>query len=205
MAGKTVAAGEVLKVLERDRFYWGGRGGVTFSGGEPLQQPVFLRLLLEACRLAQIHTAVETSGQCAGDTLAGVLPWIDWLFFDIKHLDGDAHRLGTGMDNRQILENLEAVRRSGWPGRLMIRLTVVPGFNDSGGHLRRLAAFLGDLGIKEINLLPLHRLGQSKYRQLGLEDRSAGIAPPTARQMDQAAAVFLSHGLQCHVGSNTPF
>lgn len=201
VSGRRITIAQLMQILNRDRFYWGSRGGVTIGGGEPFQQPQPLLTLLTACREAYIHTAVETCGAAAADDFDAALPLLDWLILDLKHLDEEAHRRGTGASNRSILENLRRLCRSDWPGRLLIRLTLVPGFNDDVGHLERLARFLFDLGIAEIQILPLHHLGASKYDQLGLDDPATQVPVPDAGKMADSAAIFRSRGLVCHLGA----
>ena len=99
-----------------------------------------------------------------------ILQWTDWLFIDLKHIDAAAHRAGTGVSNELILRNISAVAAAGWDGRLVIRVPVVPGFNDTAENLRATAEFVAglhsskeDILLSEVNLLPFHRLGQSKY------------------------------------------
>ena len=195
-----------MAILVRDQGFWGADGGVTFSGGEPLSQPEFLETVLRRGRAGYIHTAVETSAYTDRDLLLSLLPWIDWLLVDIKHMDADAHRAETGVGNERIIENLEAVVSAGWAGRLIVRVPIVPGYNDSAENLQTTAEFARDLALHEVNLLPFHRLGAVKYQQLGLEyGRYAHLAAPTREALRSRQQIFLAAGLACYVGSETPF
>jgi pyruvate-formate lyase-activating enzyme len=129
----------------------------------------------------------------------------DWMFMDIKHMDSTAHRAETGVGNELILRNIEAVASSGWGGRLIIRVPIVGGFNDSTDNLCSTAAFVKKLNLKEVNLLPFHRLGHSKYEQLGLEFKYAHLASPSRQAMLSHQRIFEAAGLQCYIGSETPF
>jgi len=200
VSGRMMGVGEIMKILNRDRFYWGSRGGVTFGGGEPFGQPSPLLQLLTACRDTYIHTAVETSGAARPADFSAALPFIDWLFFDIKHLESKAHRKGTGLGNELIQENLKALCQSTWPGRLLIRFTVVPGFNDDWDHLVKLALFLCNLGITDIEIQPLHHLGASKYTQLGQTDAASALLVPSPARMLEIAGIFRAHSLNCFEG-----
>jgi len=205
IAGRTYTVDELLRILSRDQGYWGSQGGVTFSGGEPLFQAEFLLAVLAKCRAAYMHTAVETCAHVDTALLLEVLKWTDWLFVDIKHMDSAAHRAGTGVGNELILQNIEAVAAAGWGGRLIVRVPIVPGFNDSAENLQATAAFVQRLHRPEVNLLPFHRLGNSKYEQLGLAYKYAPVASPTPETMLAAQRLFAAVGLPCYVDSATPF
>jgi pyruvate formate lyase activating enzyme len=134
-----------------------------------------------------------------------VLKRTDWMFIDIKHMDPAAHRAGTGAGNELILRNVEAVASAGWDGRLIIRVPIVPGYNDTVENLQATGAFMVKLNLKEVNLLPFHRLGHSKYEQLGLNDKHAQVESPSREVMRSHQRIFEAAGLQCYVGSETPF
>jgi pyruvate formate lyase activating enzyme len=212
VAGRVYTVDELMRILTRDMNFWGDQGGVTFSGGEPLLQAEFLLALLRRCRASYIHTAVETCAHVETDLLLEILQWTDWLFIDLKHIDPAAHRAGTGVGNELILRNIAAVAAAGWDGRLVIRVPVVPGFNDSAENLRATAEFVAglhpskeDVPLLEVNLLPFHRLGQSKYEQLGIEYPYAQVAPPAREEMLAGRRIFEDAGLQCYVDFETPF
>ena len=205
VSGRRASVPELLRTLERDRDYWGEEGGVTFSGGEPLFQPEFLVAALEACRDAYIHTVVETSACADRELVLDVARRADWLFVDLKHMDAETHRRGTGVDNEAILGNLERLARSPLEARVVVRIPIVPGFNDSSENLRATARFLSDLGLIEVNLLPFHRMAESKYAQLGLGYAHAATQPPTAVEMVRHRQLFADAGLHCYVGAETPF
>jgi len=196
---------EVMRILERDRNYWGPKGGVTFSGGDPLSQPEFLLAALDACHENYIHTVIETSAHAEPRLVIDIAGRTDWLFVDLKHMDSDAHRRGTGVGNERILANLEALARLRNETRVVVRIPIVPGFNDSRENLRASARFLADLGLMEVNLLPFHRMAESKYIQLGLTYAYARTHPPTDAQMESHRALFSDAGLHCYVGAQTPF
>ena len=200
-----MAADELFTLLNRDRNFWGAGGGVTFSGGEPFMQHRFLNCLLQRCQTATIHTAIETCGHVASAILQASLPLIDWLFFDIKHLDSARHHRATGVDNELIQSNLKTIAAAAWQGRLMVRLTVIPGFNDGADHVRRLGDHLHGLGITEMQLLPLHRLGFSKYAQLGLPVQMPDITAPTGEDMAKHRSVLQQTGLTVYLENDAPF
>jgi glycyl-radical enzyme activating protein len=206
IAGRRYSVAELMAVLTRDQGFWGSGGGVTFSGGEPLSQPAFLQAALQQCQASYIHTAIETSAHVESDLLLAILPWTDWLLVDIKHMDPTAHRSETGAGNEQILNNIRALASARWEGRLIVRVPIVPGYNDTTENLHATAGFVAGLGLKEVNLLPFHRLATSKYEQLGLGyGRYAHLAPPSREALHSQQQIFRGAGLACYAGSQTTF
>jgi pyruvate formate lyase activating enzyme len=205
IAGRIYRVDELMQILVRDQGFWGSQGGVTFGGGEPLFQAQFLLAVLAQCRSNYMHTTVETCAHAHTDVLMEVLKWTDAVFIDIKHMDSDAHRSGTGVGNGLILRNLEAVASAGWDGRLIIRVPIVPGYNDTAENLGATAAFMARLKLQEVNLLPLHSLGQSKYEQLGLNYPYAQVPTPSRQALRSHERAFEMAGLKCYIGSELPF
>lgn len=165
LAGRHYNVEELLDEIKKDEaFYHTSGGGVTFSGGEPLAQPVFLVEALSACRNARIHTAIETTGSVAPEWLEKVIPLVDLFLYDIKQLDDEKHREMTGVSNALILANLRRVVDSG--AAVWIRIPVVPGFNDSVEALAPILDRARELGVGRVHLLPYHAYGSNKYRLL---------------------------------------
>ena len=204
-SGKWYTVDELMRVFSRDRCYWGPQGGITLTGGEPLMQKEFVLDLLERCHTAYIAACVETSAYVPRTVLRAALPYIDWLFIDIKHMDSARHLEGTGVSNQLILDNIRWIATADWPGRMVLRMPVVPGFNDSLDNAEATAAFVTEIGQSEINLLPFHRLGASKYEQLGMTyayEEQPALAQAT---LEPLAAVYRQRAINCHLGADTPF
>jgi pyruvate-formate lyase-activating enzyme len=127
------------------------------------------------------------------------------MFVDVKHMDSATHQSETGVGNEQILANLAALATSPRQTRVVVRIPIVPGFNDSTENLQATARFLARLHLTEVNLLPFHRMAASKYVQLGLTYGQAETRPPTAEAMASHRQVFTDAGLDCSIGSETPF
>lgn len=209
VCGKWYTPEELLRILNRDRDYWGINGGVTFTGGEPLSQPEFLMTMLRLCRAGNIHTGIETSAFARTDVFLACMELLDFVFIDLKHMDGNKHKAFTGADNGLIKENIaalaEELRNERWRGRLVVRMPVIRGFNDDLENARQTAGFLRELGLAEINLLPFHRMGESKWRQVGEEYDYALDDATSEEVMAGIQAEFLDRGILCYVGSDTPF
>lgn len=205
VVGKYYGVDDLMRIFRRDRQFWGARGGVTFSGGEPLLQGEFLLAVLRRCREASIHTCIETSGCVPSEQFQEVLPYLNWVFADLKHMDPEVHRRVTGADNRQILENIRLLAGEAWRGFPVVRIPVVPGVNDDEVNIRATARWVRDQGLEVINILPLHRLGESKYRQLGQEWRFGETPPPSQEALARIQRQVEAEGVVCYVGDRTPF
>ena len=201
MEGREVTVEELMVELRKDiPFYRNSGGGITLSGGEPTLQHEFALALLKACKAEDLHTSVDTSGQTPWRIFEKLLPYIDLVLYDIKQIDETSHQTHTGTPNRMILANLAKIGESGTP--IEIRMPVIPGINDSEDGIVATARFLADIkGITRIELLPYHRLGESKYARLEREYRLPDLEPPGAEQMEATAALMRPYGLEVHVGS----
>ena len=205
VCGRYYSVSELLGILKRDFNSWGSEGGVTFSGGDPFGQPDFLEAMLQRCHQTQIHTAVETSANVPQETFLRLMEHVDFAFIDIKHMDDARHREGTGVSNQTILANIEALGRSSWQGRLVIRTPIIGGFNDTDENALQTIDFLKRQGLYEINLLRFHRLGLTKWEQLGeVYPYSSGgdVSDETMAHLQQ---LYLDQGILCYLGSSTPF
>jgi glycyl-radical enzyme activating protein len=205
VVGRCVTVQELMETIHRDRAYWGSGGGVTLGGGEPLAQPEFTLSLLKELHDAYVHTAMETCANVPWARLEKALQYLDWIFVDIKHMDPEKHREETGVSNELILRNIERMAALEKSPRMILRIPVVPGYNDSDENVLDTAEFLGKIGRHEVNLLPFHRLGVSKYEQLGMKYAYEDTQPPTAEKVDEITKLFEQNGISCYVGSDTPF
>lgn len=164
--GKVISVDEVMEKVRKDKyFYLTSRGGLTVSGGEPLYQFEFTRELLKRAYEENIDTAIETCGNAPWERYQQILPYLDLVLYDIKHMDPKKHKQMTGVSNRLILSNLKRLSKSGVP--LVIRLPLIPGFNLDSDNVNRTAEFVLSLAnVTEVNLMPFHQLGKDKYYRL---------------------------------------
>ncbi len=205
-SGKYYTVDDLMRVFKRDRQFWGAKGGVTFSGGEPLMQKKFVSKVIKECKKSFIHVTVETTSCIAHDYYMDIMNYIDWVFTDIKHMDPAEHKRLTGVDNSLILKNIEALaKKEDWEGFVVPRIPVINNFNDSEENIRETAKFVKRIGLELINLLPFHRLGESKYRQIGRVYSFAEEVPPKKEKMIRLKKVVEEEGLYCFVGYETPF
>lgn len=168
--GKVMTVEQVMHELEKDTpFYNESGGGVTFSGGDPLVQHEFTLELLKGSKRRGLHTCLETEGQASWTIIEKMLPYVDMMLYDIKHMDSKKHKEYTGVGNELLLQNLKKLASCGVP--LIIRTPVVPGFTDSVENIDATAEFVSQLGsaVKQFQLLPYFSLMHRKYKALGLE------------------------------------
>jgi pyruvate formate lyase activating enzyme len=189
------ALGECLK---DEPFYHNSEGGVTLSGGEPLYQPAFATNLLRACKEHGLHTTLDTSGHIKWEVLEQALSYTDLVLYDIKHIDPEAHREGTGVTNELILENLQRIV-SGKRNRVWIRVPVITGFNDSPENIEKVAEFAARLKVEKVSLLTYHEWGRTKYDAVGREYSLQNMAPPSKETMESLAEIVSSRGIEATI------
>jgi pyruvate formate lyase activating enzyme len=205
--GRRIRAGEVLDQALRDVSFYGEGGGITLTGGEPMLQPRFAKAILRLAQAEYIHTTMETSGHASWSLFDQVLPHVDLVLYDLKHMDSDHHEKGTGLGNELVLEN--ARRMATWymargdrsAGRgMIIRLPLIPGFNMTAEDTRLTAQFARNLGVEEMHLLPYHRLGRSKYQALGRRFLGEAFRLAEEEEIEAMAGLVRSCGLSVRLG-----
>lgn len=198
--GHQMTVSEVMAEIERDViFYDQSGGGVTFSGGEPLMQPDFLIALLNQCRALNIHTAVDTSCYAEPDIVELVAEAADLLLCDIKHIDNEIHERFTGVGNNLILENIRRISQTG--KKIVIRIPIIPGFNDDPANIEATGEFAASVaGIGRIDILPFNRGGIEKSARLTGEIKSMQIEPPDEDKMSEIADNISKYVLEVNIG-----
>ena len=199
--GKEVTVGEIMEEIKRDRVYYSrsGGGGITLSGGECLWQPRFALALLQAAKENGISTAIETTAYADIEVIRSMLPYIDTVLMDIKHMDGAKHKAFTTRDNALILENAKHIAKEA--KELIIRTPVVPSFNDSSEEIDGIASFAASLpNVKEMHILPYHKIGSDKYAGLGRRYTMSHIDSPSKEHMLMLKETVEKHGLICQIG-----
>jgi pyruvate formate lyase activating enzyme len=196
LSGKSMSVDEVCRIVREDwRIYAQSGGGITLGGGEALVQPEFLHALLGALHDGLgYHACLDTSGFASWETLSALLPSLDLILLDIKHVDGNAHRKATGVDNALILNNAARLSALGFP--VIIRAPLIPGVNDNAEALHGLGALLRELRFPEVEIMPYHAYGLSKYQALG---RSYPLGDPPQPDAASAAELLRSYGLKVSV------
>lgn len=206
VCGKEYTVDELYKILLRDAQSWDAAGGVTFTGGECTMHYEFLLAILKKCKAGLIHTAIETCAYTPTDHFLEIFKYINFAFIDVKNMDDERHKEGTGVSNKLILHNIkELVKSDSWQGRLVLRQPTIHGYNDSNENAEKVIAFMKANGLFEINLLKFHRYGQTKWEQLGNVYEYADKGDMTQERMIELQTLYLDEGILAYIGDNTPF
>lgn len=199
--GWNATVADVMTELKKETvFMETSGGGVTFSGGEPLQQPDFLLAMLEACQQAGYHTAVDTCGLAPWSTLEAVAAHTDLFLYDLKHLDASIHKQHTGVSNQLILDNLQRLSAQGAP--LRIRLPLIPGMTYTEANLTDTLAFLATLPQKPqgVDLLPYHNTAAHKYVRFGQDNALKGVTSLQKSSLETLKQRFEQAGYEVTIG-----
>ena len=199
--GTEYSAAEVAERAVKYRNYFGEKGGVTVSGGEPLLQIEFVTELFTILKQKGVNTCVDTSGFTFNENNAqsvkkheALLEVADLFLLDIKHIDDEAHKALTKQSNANTLAFAKFLSEKG--KRIWIRHVLVPGETDDDGALERLSEFIATLKtVERIEVLPYHTMGEVKYQKLGYEYPLAGVQPPTKERVENAKKI-LEKGLK---------
>lgn len=176
LVGKPMTVEQVMREVLKDRkFYDNSRGGVTLSGGEPTVQSNFALKILQSSKEAGLNTVLDTCGYTRWSNIEKLLGYTDLVFYDIKHMNPRRHREGTGRDNSLILANAKRVAKV---RPMIVRVPLIPGFNDSFEEVRGIARFVkAELNSTSVQLLPYNKFAEGKYEHIGktstpMENRS---------------------------------
>ena len=180
----------------RYRNYWGKKGGITVSGGEPLLQADFLCEFFQLAKEEHIHTTLDTAGQPFTTAepffsrLTTLLEHTDLVILDLKHIDPEKHRLLTGHSNESILSFarfLDQIHKPMW-----VRHVLVPGITDDPANLHGIRAFLDTLSnVEKVEILPYHTLGIYKWETLGIPYSLSDIRIPDENNLKRANQILL--------------
>ncbi len=167
ITGREMTPEEVLAQVLPDKPFFRGRGGVTISGGEPMDQPAFTLALASLLRENGIGVVLETCGHAPWEYFEAAAPFVSCFLYDWKITDPELHRRWTGADNTLIRENLGKLHDRG--AGIVLRCPVIPGVNDTPEHFEGIARLTRELPrILRVDLLPYHALGNDKRVRLGL-------------------------------------
>lgn len=187
---------DIIKKLETQMlFFHNSGGGVTYSGGECTAQPEFLADLVNAVYDMGLNQAIETSGYFDLKLLESTLNKIDLLFMDIKFMDPKKHVHFTGVDNNRILNNISELgkKRDG----IVVRVPTIMGVNGDDDNIYKTARFVKKSLIDPcMELLPYHRYGEDKYRQLGMTYNSEIFRTPTKEELKHLNQIIEAEGVR---------
>jgi len=169
--GYRISEDELFNTILKDKvFFDESNGGVTFSGGEPLQQHQFLLSIAKKCKENSIHTSLDTAGFSPKNMIESISPFIDLFLYDLKLLDDDLHKKHTGVSVKNIINNLLYLDKQNLP--TIIRFPLIPGITDTNKNLIQISEFMKKLNnIHKVDILPYHNISKSKYLRFGKEQK----------------------------------
>ncbi len=193
--GKEISVDELITEIQRVKPYLKS-GGVTVSGGEPLIQPEFVAEIFRRCHQLGLHTALDTSGYVHHlDLVEPVLAETDLVLLDIKSYDPDIYFQITHGDLEPTLNfarYLDQIHKPTW-----VRFVLVPGLSDPEENVKGLAQFVATLSnVEQVEVLPFHKMGEYKWRELGLDYQLYDTPPPTPELIEQVKQIFQAEGLK---------
>ena len=190
------------RCMQDETFFDSSGGGVTVSGGEALVHWEFVTELFSQLRESYVSTCIETTLFGPWEHCKSILDETDILLVDVKHMDSEQHKKLIGVGNELILENIErAVNET--KCRIVIRIPVIPGANDSNENMEATAEFAKRIGVREVHILAYHRMGMGKYYGLGREyPLGEEVESPSDERMEYIKSIFESKGLSCNIGGH---
>ncbi len=191
--GTLYSADDLLEKALRYRNYWGDKGGITVSGGEPLMQIDFLTELFRKAKEKGVHTALDTCGILFDpdhtEKVEKLMAVTDLVLLDIKHMFDEEHKKLTGHSNARVFAFAEYLKKIGKP--VWIRHVVVPGITFQREELLALGRYLKTLtNMEKLEVLPYHSMGKVKYDSLGIEYPLLGTPQLSKAEAAQAEAII---------------
>lgn len=197
--GKYVSAEELYREIVKDKvFYAKSKGGVTFSGGEPLMHvnQEYLKLLT-MLKEENISIGFDTCGYVLSENLKKVMEYTDFFLWDLKQMDADSHQKITGVDNALILKNLQYAAKH---KKIYIRYPLITGYTDDIGNQQQMADFLLKLNpIPELHIMPMHHMGTSRYQYLGRNDAIENIPLQENDDLERVKNFFNERGIAAKI------
>ncbi len=180
---------EIVRKAVSEKPFFGKKGGVTFSGGEPTMQARELIPLFRRLKECGINICVDTNGSIMNDSVKELFSLTDTVLLDIKEFNPDIHKKLTGHANSQTLNTAQWLEEQKIP--IWLRYVLVPGYTDFEEDIMALGEhFRSYEMIKRIEILPYHTLGAHKYESLGMKYQLEGVKPNTQEQLDRAKELF---------------
>ena len=190
-AGNEWTADEIIKLVEKYRVYYEkSGGGITASGGEPLLQIEFVTELFKKAKESGFSATLDTAGDIDISSkedrqkLDELLKWTDLVLLDIKEIDEKKHIELTGKSNSNTLKVAEYLNEKKIP--TVIRYVYIKGINDSEETLSKLKQLKNEYtNVIEIDVLGYHKMGEYKWKELGIKNEFENLLPPTNIEIDE--------------------
>lgn len=180
---------EIVRLAISQKAFFGKKGGITFSGGEPTIQAKALIPLFRRLKEEGIHICLDTNGSIWNEDVKELLQFTDLVLLDIKEFNFARHQRLTKHSNEQTLLTaawLEANHKPFW-----LRYVLVPGYSDFNEDIQALGEQFGTYTmIQRVEILPYHTLGVHKYEAMNQEYLLKGVNENTPEQLEQAERLF---------------
>ncbi len=193
IVGIEYSAEEIMDIVSKDEAFFGDDGGVSFSGGEPLNQDNFLLDLLKSAKKRNYTTCVDTCGYNLWESYEKIIPFTDYILYDIKGINQAKHIEATSKDNNLILDNLKKLNK--YNKKIFIRIPLIVNYSSSESEVQLMADFIKDIKVEAVTLMPYHTLGRSKYEMLGYEAAPV-FDKPSKIEMEKYTKIFQDKGIK---------
>lgn len=197
--GEWMTVDKVVEIAKKDAvFYDATGGGVTFSGGEPMEWADFLEEAVPRLKEEGIHVAIETCGAGPLEGYRKLAGMVDLWLFDLKIADDEISQSVLGSTFTALYERLKVLREN--HARVIARIPLVQGYTATEANLTLLADRMQDMQIGEVHLLPFHQYGEGKYQALNRAYEFAGLPAMEDQEAETFAAVFRQRGFRVQIG-----
>lgn len=200
--GQWMSSESLVRQIEKYKVFYDNsdNGGITLSGGEPLFQLEFSMEVLQRCMELGIHTAIETSAYSCEEAFIKSFQHVRLLLIDIKHMDEWKHISGTGVSNAIILNNLKAWAKTKNRPDCVIRIPLIPDYNDDEANVRETCKFVKTIGVQQVDLLPFNIMASSKYKEIGIHWEYQSKDIQTYGKLEALSSIVTSYGLAVTIG-----
>ena len=190
---RLISVDEVLQMARNQQPFFGKKGGITVSGGEPLLQAKELIPVFRALKSEGFNTCIDTNGASVSASVKELLQYTDLVLLDVKQMDPKAHWKVTGANNRHTIKFAEYLNETSKPA--WIRYVLVPGYTDQDEHLHQLGAFVQAMqNVEKIDILPYHKLGKHKYEAMGWNYQLEQVALNSPENIERARKILMQYG-----------
>lgn len=186
--GNEVETKQIVDRAKRGMSYYGDKGGVTFSGGEPLLQGEFLIQTIGALKKVGINSIIDTSGTFIDEFTEKVIEECEMILLDVKHSNPEKFWEITGKKQDTLLKLIDLINKH--EKTVWVRQVIVPGINDTETNIEALNKFIKKIKhVDKVELLGYHNLGVEKYEKLGIKYRLKDVEPMDRAKLDKLSAL----------------
>lgn len=193
--GKEISDEELVnRILKSKNYLKNGKGGITFSGGEPLLQIDFLISVCKKLKENNIHVAIDTAGNfdIEDKKINELMEYVDLFLFDIKHIDDKEHKDLVGVSNEKILKMASYISNEK-NKKMWIRIVYIPGITDKNNSFEEYKKFIKTLkNVEKVEVLPYHEMGKYKWKELGIEYKLKDIRIPSKVECEKIEKYLIS-------------